>query len=69
MVTRLPDGFRCGDCFHIARCNFLVGVFPENYECDFEPSKFTEDVLIIHNIDGTETKVKHPFEAMRKTEE
>ena len=40
MGTRLPDDFRCGDCVHIARCNYLMGVLPENYECDFDPPKF-----------------------------
>ena len=59
MGTRLPDDFRCGDCVHIARCNYLMGVLPENYECDFDPPKFTADVLVIYNIDGTTTKVEY----------
>jgi len=67
--TRLPDGLRCGDCAHMARCNFLLGILPENYECDFDPPKFTADVLVIYHKDGTTTKVEHPFDALKQCKE
>jgi hypothetical protein len=65
----MADDFRCGDCVHMARCNFLLGALPENYECDFDPCKFSRDVLTIYNIDGTTTEVEHPFEALKQCEE
>jgi hypothetical protein len=46
-----------------------MGALPENYECDFDPPKFQSDTLIIYNIDGTTTKVEHPFDALKNCTE
>lgn len=54
MGTRLPDDHRCGDCTHIARCNYLMGILPENYECDFDPIRFSlETQEFCPDCDGT----------------
>jgi hypothetical protein len=68
MSEKLPLGKVCNDCVHIARCQFLIGCSPSEKRCDWDPSRFQEDVLIIHNADGSETKVEHPFGALKQCE-
>jgi hypothetical protein len=64
MSSKLPAGKVCNDCINISRCQFLVGCSPTEKRCDWEPSRFVEDVLIINNADGSKTEVEHPFDAL-----
>jgi hypothetical protein len=32
-------------------------------------SQITEDILTIYNVDGTTTKVEHPFDALKQCKE
>jgi hypothetical protein len=42
--TALPAGKTCGDCHHLRRCRWLIGVRPTATACDWAPSRFAEAV-------------------------
>lgn len=36
----LPEGYTCGQCAHLGRCQKLFGCKPERKSCDFFPRRF-----------------------------
>lgn len=43
MSNKNPYRVKCGQCFHLERCQAIIGkenIKPENDWCDFDPSRW-----------------------------
>lgn len=65
MTTKLPDGRTCEHCAHIEHCKMLFFMSGSETECNFNPSKYYDDVMTIYHHDGTKSEVVHPFRALQ----